>query len=119
MDYAVVEKNDIKYLEANVGSITIRNEQDILNFIAHCGMYDTNRIMLHEDNFPEEFFDLKTTIAGSIMQKISQYYIKAAIVIHENRIKGRFGEMVLESKKMSDVRYFTNKDDAENWLTKK
>ena len=52
------------------------------------------------------------------MQKLSTYMIKDAGVISEKRIKGRFGEMVLESKKFNDMRFFTDKDEAEKWLVR-
>ena len=118
MEYKLSEKIKIQYIEGVAGKTFINSEQDILDFIVFCGYHDTNRIMLHEENLSEDFFDLKTQLAGKIMQKLSNYRIKGAAVISGKRIKGRFGEMVLESKKFGDMRFFTDKNEAEIWLVK-
>ncbi len=118
MRHNMIEKNNVKYIEGVAGETWIAAEQDILDFIVHCGEYDSNRILLCEENLAEDFFDLKTQFAGKIMQKLSTYSVRAAVVISEKRVKGRFGEMVLESRKFQDVRFFTDKAEAEMWLVR-
>ena len=44
--------------------------------------------------------------------------MKAAIVISEKWVQGRFGELVSESKKSRELRFFTDTGEAEEWLVK-
>ena len=60
---------------------TIINEvKDILDLIADAGQNDSNRVIVYEHNLNKDFFDLKTRLAGDILQKISNYRFKLAIV---------------------------------------
>ncbi|WP_449401649.1 DUF4180 domain-containing protein [Chryseobacterium wanjuense] len=40
----------------------------------------SDKVIIHEKNITPEFFDLKTKIAGDILQKFSNYRVKLAIV---------------------------------------
>ena len=66
-DHRAVEKNGITYVEGVIGKTKIAGEQDILDFIVHCGEYDSNRILIYEENLFKNFFDLKTQVAGNIL----------------------------------------------------
>ena len=65
---------DIKTIEANASKIA-------LDFIASVH-YETgcNRIVLNKTAISQDFFDLSTRIAGSILQKFINYNTKLAIV---------------------------------------
>jgi hypothetical protein len=93
-----MEENNCKYIECIPGKRFIANEQDAIDLIAICGEYDTNRLMLHSGNLPEDFFNLKTGFAGIILQKFVNYHIKAAAILPSEQInQGRFKEMVIEA----------------------
>ncbi|CAK4869389.1 unnamed protein product [Aphanomyces euteiches] len=73
--------------------------------------------MLHEEALTEEFFKLKTGLAGKVLQKLVNYHIKtAAVITKEQTIKGRAKEMLAESNKGHDFRAFASVAEAENWL---
>lgn len=83
------------------GNVIIRNSQDMLDLMAsarnECGC-DT--ILLKKENLDEDFFDLKTGLAGEILQKISNYGFKLAVI-------GDFSQY--ESKSLRDFIYESNK----------
>lgn len=116
MNAGVIEKQGKKYLELFPGKILIENEQDIVDVIGMCGMNQTNLLMLYDDNLTDEFFDLKTCVAGNILQKLATYRIKVAAILTPEKIKGRFKEMVSEASLGSDFRVFYDKKSAEQWL---
>ncbi|WP_028594286.1 DUF4180 domain-containing protein [Paenibacillus assamensis] len=60
---------------------------------------DCDRIVLHKSILSESFFDLKTRLAGDILQKFINYYVKVAIV-------GDF--TVYTSKSLKDFIYECN-----------
>jgi PadR family transcriptional regulator, regulatory protein AphA len=118
MDYTLVETNGKKYIECLPGTICLRNEQDALDFVAACGENDTYLLMLHSSNLNEDFFDLKTRVAGSILLKFTNYYIKAAAILTPELVnQGKFQDWVIETNRGKDFRVFYDRDKAEAWLT--
>jgi hypothetical protein len=57
-----------------------RSSQVVLDAIADLCYEGCERFIFYKENFPESFYDLRTGLAGDILQKMSTYYIKLAIV---------------------------------------
>lgn len=64
------------------GSETLVSDvQDALDLMATVRYeVDCDRIVLHKALLSESFFDLKTRLAGEILQKFINYHVKAAVV---------------------------------------
>jgi hypothetical protein len=61
--------------------VIINSEQDALDLMADIGyLYDSRKIIMYRKNLCEDFFNLSTGIAGSVMQKFSNYRVRAAII---------------------------------------
>jgi PadR family transcriptional regulator AphA len=116
MSVKLVEKKGKRYIELIPGKMRIENEQDAVDIVGLCGSYQTNSVLLGDGILADHFFDLKSGIAGAILQKFINYRVKIAAIISRERIKGRFGEMVYESQQGSDFRVFPDKESAEVWL---
>src|SRR5262245_8487299 len=78
----------------------IKTAQDALELIANCGYQGAQKIIVHEQNLSPQFFDLKSGLAGDILQKFSNYNASLAVV-------GDFGKF--ESKSLRDFIYESNK----------
>lgn len=119
MNYQIVEAGNCKYIECLVGGPKIESEQDALELVAICGEYETNLLMFHGENLPDDFFRLRTGLAGNILQKFANYHLKAAAVIPAELVsQGRFREMALEANRGQHFRIFSDRKDAEEWLIK-
>jgi PadR family transcriptional regulator AphA len=95
----------------------IAQDQDVLDLLACCGDIDSNRVLIDERHLHSDFFDLKTGLAGAVLQKFANYYVKAAIVVNLAGIKSqRFQELVYECNKGDQVRFFDDVVQAEEWL---
>lgn len=117
MDYKVIEKNQKKYIEFASGKTPLRSEQDAVEMISLCYEYDTWLFMIHDAILPDDFFKLKTGLAGHILQKFANYRVKVAVILSDaQRIQGKFKELVAETNKGNDFRVFNSTDEAENWL---
>lgn len=83
--------------------------QDALDLISGLGDYDCNRIIIREQNLSSDFFDLKTRLAGEILQKFSNYRVKLAIVGDFSQYKNSksFQDFVRESNR-GNLIYFTD-----------
>lgn len=118
MNYKVVEKNKKKYIECVSGERKLYSERDVLDFISICIENDVYTLVLYSDTFSEDFFNLKTGLAGMALQKFINYHIKVAVILeNEEKFNDRFKEMIMESNKGNQFRTFKNIADAEIWIS--
>lgn len=101
MKMNVVNENDIEIAVVNSNEVLITDVQSALDFMATI-KYETgcNRIILNKAAICEEFFNLKTKVAGEILQKFINYHVKIAII-------GDFS--IYTSKSLKDFIYESNK----------
>jgi hypothetical protein len=101
MEIKMIKENDIEIAIINSSEILITDVQSALDFIATVN-YETgcNRVILNKSAISEDFFNLKTRLAGDVLQKFINYHTKIAIV-------GDFS--VYSSKSLKDFIYESNK----------
>jgi PadR family transcriptional regulator AphA len=117
MNYQLRELEGKKYLELISAKEPLSTENDALDLIALCWEHEANAIMMHSGALSDDFFKLKTKVAGSMIQKFINYGIKAAAIVpHEAIQKGRFKEMAMETNKGNHFRLYESKEEAEKWL---
>ncbi|MDU5145775.1 MAG: DUF4180 domain-containing protein [Paenibacillus dendritiformis] len=117
MNYKIVENGTKKYIELISGPTPISTEQDAADLVALCREHDLDFLMLHGEALSEDFFNLRTGVAGRMMQKFITYSVKTAVVIPDPSVnKGRFKEMVTESNRSNQFGVFASREDAESWL---
>lgn len=114
--HALIEKNGESYLYLGPADKRIETERDGLDLISLCAQYGVNRLMIDAERLSDDFFRLATGLAGAVLQKFAQYNIKAAVVLNEHKIKGRFVDFVKESNRGDQFRACQSKEEAENWL---
>lgn len=114
----VIETPAGSYLRCARQSSAISNERDVLELLAHSESMESNRLLLEEEYLHPAFFDLKTGLAGAILQKFANYRVKAAIVANLEGIQStRFQELVRECNRGNQVHFFEDMAQAEMWLT--
>lgn len=119
LNYRVVNKNNIKYIEFISESWKLSSEQDVVDCISICMENDVYTIMFPSNVLSEDFFKLKTRLAGMALQKFINYHVKIAVIIEgEESYNDRFKEMIMEANKGNDFRTFKNISDAEIWISK-
>lgn len=99
--------NDIKIAEITSDETIITTSQDGLDLLGNLYYQGFDRIVLNEKNITPNFFDLKTGIAGEILQKFSTYRVRLAIV-------GDFSKYT--SKSLTDFIYESNKGRHINFI---
>lgn len=81
-------------------AMRLDNTQDILDLMVFIRYnHNASGIVLFKESLPESFFELRTGLAGEILQKFSNYSIKVAIV-------GDFSQY--KSKSLKDFIYECN-----------
>lgn len=116
MNYKIITKNELKYVELFSAPAPLKTEADALDVVALCGENGTNLLMVHREALSDDFFDLKTRAAGGIIQKFVNYRVKAVIVIPEDAQGARFKEWAGESNKGNQFGVFPGREEAEKWL---
>lgn len=118
MQVKLITRGDESFLECLPHGGRIQSEADALDLVAACGEHGVNRLLFYEENLTDDFFDLRTGLAGAVLLKFSNYTLRAAAVISSVRAStGRFGEMVLEANRRNhDFRVFAERESAEAWL---
>jgi hypothetical protein len=101
MKINLIKENGIAIAVIKNKEILITDTQSALDLIASV-QYETgcNRIILNKSAIGEDFFHLSTRLAGEILQKFINYYVKIAII-------GDFS--VYTSKSLKDFIYESNK----------
>ena len=118
MKYRLVTDFPQTSLECLPGEERLAGERQALDLVAACGENGTDRLMLHADNLTEDFYRLRTGVAGEILLKFSTYRIRVAAVLTSELVdQGRFREMVLEANRGDQFRVFYDREAAEHWLT--
>lgn len=114
MNYDIREQKDKKYIFVDS---KFSNEEEIMDIISLCMEHGTDYLMLSKNSLTDDFFNLKTGLAGITIQKFINYRIQvAAIVDDKNRINKRFSELMLELNKSNNFRLFDNFEDAKNYI---
>ncbi|MCE1253807.1 MAG: DUF4180 domain-containing protein [Anaerolineae bacterium] len=117
MNYRAVEKNEKIYVECLADGVLLDGEAAALDLVAGCMEYTCNRLLLPEGVLPDTFFQLKSGVAGQVLQKFVNYHMRVAAVIDPRMAReGRFGEMVLEANRGNQFRVFDDRAQAEDWL---
>lgn len=117
MNYKVIENQGKKYIHFTSKDPLIQSEHDAYNIITLCFENDANAVLLEGNSLSDDFVNLKTGIAGTVLQKLGNYNVKAAVILKDNHnFTPRFKEMALEHSKGNSFRVFTNMNEAVSWL---
>lgn len=79
MHFTIQEINEHKIAVVDSPGLKIETGQEALDLMANAGYLGARAIILPAENLSGDFFDLKTGVAGDILQKFSNYRMKLAI----------------------------------------
>ena len=88
-----------------------------MDIVATCFEQSAQALLVYRSALPPDFFDLRTGIAGEIVQKLAQYGVRLACVVPDLSAQPeRFQEFARESNRGRHARFFDSRDDAAAWL---
>jgi len=118
MEILVHTINNEKIIEIISDIPVIIEPQDVLDLIGDLYSRGTNKIILQEIHLAAEFFDLKTKLAGEILQKFSNYNFKLAIVGDFSKYKSKsLQDFIRESNRGGSIYFMNNLNEALSKLT--
>ena len=100
MKIIIHENNGKKIAEIISDNIFINRVDDALDLIVKKEIPTPKKIILYKKNINPDFFELRTGLAGEILQKFATYHIKLAIVGDFLNIKSEsFQALIRESNR--------------------
>ena len=96
-----------KVAEIQAEGLVLTSVEDGLSLLGDLYYQGFDKIILHEENIVPEFFDLKTKLAGEVLQKFVQYRMPLAVV-------GDFSKYT--SKSLRDFIYECNQGRQVNFI---
>lgn len=115
MEYRIINiKENINVVKIEDEKILIFDEQSALDVFMSLA-YETgeNRFIISKDNIIEDFFDLRTKIAGGILQKIINYRMKLAIIGDFSKYKSKsLRDFIYECNSGRDIFFVENESEA-------
>ncbi len=105
--------NDAKIAEIISDTLVIKSTEDGLDLLGNLYYQDFDKIIIQEKNITSKFFDLKTGMAGEILQKFSNYGVRLAIVgdftTHSSKSMKAF---IYESNKNGQINFVSSTEEA-------
>lgn len=99
--------------------VEINNVQDALDIMMNCIYQGAYNIIIHKQHLISGFFDLKTKVAGEILQKFSNYSVKLAIVGDFSEISSKsLRDFICESNKQGCINFVNSIQKAKEVLCK-
>ncbi len=91
----------------------INNIDDGADLLGNLYFQGYDKVILQEKNISPLFFDLKTKIAGEILQKFVNYKVRLAIVGDFSKYNSKsLNDFIYESNKGKAVNFLENRDQA-------
>jgi hypothetical protein len=107
------EINTIKIAEILAEEILIHDPEDALQLMMDLYYQDFNILILHEKNITPDFFDLKTGLAGEVLQKFSNYKMQLFLVGNFTKYPGQsINDFIYESNQGKQVSFVDSTEQA-------
>ena len=95
-----------KFAEIITEDIVLNSVEDALDLIGNCSYQGYDHLIIYEKNITKDFFNLKTKLAGEILQKFVQYQMPVSIIgDFSNYNSDRLNDFILESNKGRHVHF--------------
>lgn len=93
--------------------LIITELQNAIDIIAEVSYNDSECVIMRESHFSPLFFDLKTGLAGDILQKFSNYKMRLFIIGDFSKFKSKsLQDFIRESNKYKLVNFVSSLEEA-------
>lgn len=119
MTIEIHEARDIRIAEVISEGLLISSPEDGIDLLGNLYYQDFDKIIIHEKNIVQDFFDLKNGMAGEILQKFSTYRVGLAIVGDFSKFESKsLKDFIFESNKRGQINFVVTASEAIEKLSK-
>ena len=109
---------DTGIIEIIAAGIVINTVDDGTDLVGNAYYQGYEKLIICKDNITPDFFDLKTKLAGEILQKFSNYRVRLVILGDFSEVESKsLQDFIRESNKGKLVNFLVSKDEAVNRLS--
>lgn len=91
----------------------LKELHDFIDILGNSYYLQSIGVVLHSENLHNDFFELKTKLAGDILQKFSNYRQKLAIIGNFDNIKSKsLNDFIRESNEFGKISFVNSLEDA-------
>ena len=110
--------NNIAVIKSN--EIILSSAENALDLIGEISFnYNIRKVIMKKENISENFFDLKSKLAGEILQKFTNYRIDIAIIGDFEACKSKsLNDFIRECNKTGRILFLKTEQEAIETLTK-
>lgn len=111
MEFREIDSTGIAEVIAD--DIVIKNLEDGIDLVGNAYYQGYGKIIICKDNITPDFFDLKTKLAGEILQKFSNYRVRLVILGDFSKVESNsLKDFIRESNKGRLINFLASKDEA-------
>jgi len=101
MNIREYRKKGVSVVEIIEDGVIIANTQNLLDIVSDVS---SKRIAVKRENISEDFYDLRTGLAGEILQKVSNYHLCIGIIGDFSDITSKsFRDFIYESNETRQI----------------
>ncbi|HWL00673.1 MAG TPA: DUF4180 domain-containing protein [Parapedobacter sp.] len=116
MEFRAIGETEIAEVIAD--GIVVNSVEDGVDLIGNVYYRGFDKVILYQENVSPDFFDLKTGMAGEILQKFSNYRVRLAIVgDFSGYTSNALRDFIRESNTGKLVNFLSSKEEAVNSLS--
>lgn len=117
MEINIIESNGLQFAEIISEKHEIKTPQDGLDIIGNSIYKNCYKIIIHENGLSPEFFDLKSGLAGEILQKFSNYDCQLAIIGDFSKYPSQsLQDFIRESNQKGQINFVSSMEEAQRSL---
>jgi len=118
VEIKIIDFNTTSFAQIVSDKIVISSVQDALDLMANCRYQGSEHIILNKNQVVDGFFDLKTGIAGDVLQKFSNYRCHLAIIGDFSNVQTKsLRDFIYESNKTGRICFVANVKEAFELMT--
>ena len=118
MDIILHETAAGKIAEIISDEIIIKDTDDALDLMAESRYLDAGKMIIRESHITPSFFDMKTRLAGDILQKFSNYRMQLALIGNFSKYESKsFQDFIRECNKGNRIFFLESQKAALTKLT--
>ena len=119
MNIEVHQAENKKFAELRASDIVIHSTEEAMNLMGDLYYQGYDGLILHEEQITSAFFDLKTKMAGEILQKFSNYRFPLVLIGDFSKFPSQsLQDFIRESNKGRQVNFVPTLPEALQLLSK-
>lgn len=113
MELNIFERNGLKFAEIIADEVVLNDVSDALDIIGDCGYNGAQVVIVRQENIIPDFFELRTRIAGEVLQKFTQYDTRLAIVGDFSNVESKsLRDFIRESNRQGRILFVASPEEA-------